>query len=240
MCTVSFCINQGEVIFTSNRDERTIRPASTMPMVENVGSKNIIYPKDPQSGGTWIGCDDWGNCIILLNGGFEMHQLKEKYRMSRGIIVKESIGSNDPLKYIKEVELSDIEPFQVILYGNGRLDRMVWDGSEKHFFDLDIEKTHIFSSVTLYDEKMRSDREMWWEDFLKSHEINGENIFKFHSTYKSEDRNSGLVINRENIVKTYSVSQIILNNNQGKFKHLDMQTNESKTIKFTIADVERI
>lgn len=240
MCTVSFCINQGEVIFTSNRDERTIRPASTMPMVENVGIKNIIYPKDPQSGGTWIGCDNRGNCIILLNGGFEMHQLREKYRMSRGTIVKESIGSNDPLKYIKEVELSDIEPFQVILYGNGRLDRMVWDGSEKHFFDLDIEKTHIFSSVTLYDEKMRSDREMWWEDFLKSHERNGENIFKFHSTYKSEDRNSGLVINRENIVKTYSVSQIILNNDQGKFKHLDMQTNESKTIKFTISDVERI
>jgi hypothetical protein len=211
-----------------------------MPMVENMGNKNIIYPKDPQSGGTWIGCDNRGSCIILLNGGFEMHQLKEKYRMSRGIIVKESIGSDDPLKYIKEVELSDIEPFQVILYGNGRLDRMVWDGSEKHFFDLDIEKTHIFSSVTLYDEKMRSGREMRWEDFLKSHERNGENIFKFHSTYKSEDRNSGLVINRENIVKTYSVSQIILNNDQGKFKHLDMQTNESKTIKFTISDVERI
>ena len=58
----------------------------------------MLLPTDTEKGGTWIGLHEKGHLLVLLNGGFEMHQRLERYRKSRGLIVKDLLDKEDPLK----------------------------------------------------------------------------------------------------------------------------------------------
>jgi hypothetical protein len=42
----------------------------------SLNNKNVIYPKDPQAGGTWYAVGDNGSVLVLLNGANENILLK--------------------------------------------------------------------------------------------------------------------------------------------------------------------
>jgi hypothetical protein len=50
-----------------NRDELRTRPAAWPPEVHDCGLRRAAYPIDPASGGTWIGVNDAGLILTLLN-----------------------------------------------------------------------------------------------------------------------------------------------------------------------------
>ena len=79
MCTVSFVNNKGAAIITSNRDEKVVRPGAVEPRNYSHKGKNIMYPKDSKAGGTWFAIDEYGNVVVLLNGGIEKHKPKFSY-----------------------------------------------------------------------------------------------------------------------------------------------------------------
>ena len=93
MCTVVFIPANKKIFFASVRDESPLREKAIVPIISTIGNVSFLSPKDPVAGGTWIGANDQGNIIILLNGGFENHQRKNCYRKSRGIIVSELLAT---------------------------------------------------------------------------------------------------------------------------------------------------
>jgi hypothetical protein len=80
MCTVTLVRNEGKIIITSNRDERTSRPASHKPEMQLVGNKKLLFPKDPLAGGSWFVVDDGSNVGVLLNGADKPHAIKSSYQ----------------------------------------------------------------------------------------------------------------------------------------------------------------
>jgi hypothetical protein len=67
MCTVSIVPLGDGFRLMCNRDERITRPVAAPPSRVVVGSVDAIFPIDPQSGGTWIGVNEAGLAIALLN-----------------------------------------------------------------------------------------------------------------------------------------------------------------------------
>ncbi|MCW2117813.1 NRDE family protein [Flavobacterium sp. 7A] len=235
MCTVSFVKTGDKVIVTSNRDERVIRLSALYPQQYAVNNKNVMYPKDPLAGGTWYVVDEKGTILVLLNGAHEEHQISPPYRKSRGLIVLDMIGSNSPIAFWKAIDLDDIEPFTLVLYQDKMLYQLRWDGQNKDTLVLDTDKSHIWSSATLYPAVVRAKREVLFQSFLcKKDTISEKELFQFHRYTEPEDLRSGLVININNELKTLSITQTVLEADQLKLTYYDLIKEEEYNSSFVL------
>lgn len=223
MCTVSFVNANGKIIITSNRDEKTLRPNAVEPQNYSINNKNIIFPKDQKAGGTWYAINENATVLVLLNGAEERHQIKETYRKSRGLIVLDLISSDAVIEAWKLIDLNEIEPFTLVLFENSKLYQLRWNESEKSTVDLDIAKNHIWSSSTLYPKEIRKKRADWFYAFLDTKpEVDENEMLSFHRYTEKENTEHGLVINRNDALKTLSITQTIIEENKVEIRYTDL------------------
>ncbi|PVX46465.1 transport and Golgi organization protein 2 [Flavobacterium sp. 103] len=223
MCTVSFVCSNDRIIITSNRDEKIIRPSAIPPKNYTLNGKNIIYPKDSKAGGTWFVVDENGTVLVLLNGADEKHQVQLPYRKSRGQIVLEMISSVSPKVFWNEIDLENIEPFTLVLFQDKQLFQLRWNGIEKSTIVLETDKNYVWSSSTLYSKDIREQRSNWFYSFLVANpEITEEKMLHFHRYTETDNTEHGLVINRNNELKTLSITQAVIEKNKVIMYHLDL------------------
>ena len=232
MCTVTLVpLKKNDFVLISNRDEAPSR-VSLVPSFYKYHNNQLLYPKDVESGGTWIGLSKSNRLICLLNGGFEIHERKDMYRQSRGLVVKDLLDSKLIIEAVKNYNLTDIEPFtMVIVDWNNSLEffELVWDGTQKHFKSLDKEP-HIWSSSTLYNQAMRQERKQWFNDFKTENELNLETLSVFHKTAGKNNNDYGVIMNR-GFVKTTSITMVEKNGDSVCMKYQDLATNK-ETLQF--------
>ena len=223
MCTVSFVNANGKIIITSNRDEKTLRPNAIEPKNYLINNKKIIFPKDKKAGGTWYAINENSTVLVLLNGADEKHILKESYRKSRGLIVLELISSESVLAVWNAIDLDTIEPFTLVLFENKKLYQLRWNEIEKSALELDTAQSHIWSSSTLYSKEIREKRANWFYNFLDTKpEVNAEELFNFHRYTEAENTEHGLVINRNDALKTLSITQTVIEKNKVAIHYNDL------------------
>jgi hypothetical protein len=68
MCTVSWFHEDGGFQLFFNRDERRRRRSALPPSVHRKGSTRFVAPVDGDFGGSWIGANEHGLALGLLNG----------------------------------------------------------------------------------------------------------------------------------------------------------------------------
>lgn len=222
MCTVSFVNSNGKIIITSNRDEQVLRPALE-PRHYQLGNKKVFFPKDPKAGGTWFAVDEHANVIVLLNGASEKHQWQPPYRKSRGLIVLDLIGSDSPISKWNQIDLDGIEPFTLVLYESQELFQLRWNGSEKESVAMNPNQNYIWSSSTLYPKNIREARAQWFEQFIETKPgVNEAEMFNFHRYTEDENKQNGLVINRNDLLKTLSITQTVIEKNKVNLVHHDL------------------
>jgi uncharacterized protein with NRDE domain len=230
MCTVSFVKTQNKIVITSNRDEQVVRPSAIAPQSYTINSKNIFFPKDPKAGGTWYAVSESGTVVVLLNGADEKHKIKPSYKRSRGLIVLDIISENSAIDAWKTIDLQDIEPFTLVLYQDEKLYQLRWNEIEKSTIALDANLPHIWSSSTLYSQEIRQERADWFFNYMKANpEITSDKLLHFHQHTEGENSQNGLVINRENTMKTLSITQSVLDVKDIFLAHHDLQTQKVST-----------
>jgi uncharacterized protein with NRDE domain len=236
MCTVSFVINNGKIIITSNRDEQIIRPNAVAPEFYTINNKKILFPKDAKAGGTWFAVNQNGNTIVLLNGAKEKHQFKsDYYQKSRGLIVLDLISSDNILEAWNKISLEKVEPFTLVVYENKALFQLQWNEIQKDRIKLEISDKHIWSSSTLYSKKIREQRSSWFYEFVKTkNNITETDLYNFHSNTEIDNSEYGLIINRNNLLKTISISQVVIEDNNLTFDYHDLTNQESYNNSFQI------
>lgn len=210
MCTVTYLpIGESDFILTSNRDEQPSRKTIDPKEYFEDGVK-LTYPKDELAGGTWIGLSDKNRLVCLLNGGFEVHEREAMYKMSRGIIVKAILKSDDFESYINGYDFNGIEPFTIVLVDwNQSLKayELVWDGKQKHFSKLKNEPK-IWSSSTLYTKEEKQLRRNWFSDWLANHaEFTQKDILQFHHNSENGTPENSVKMKRS-YVETVSITSV--------------------------------
>lgn len=236
MCTVSFVSSGGRYFITSNRDEHISRPLALQPKEETIGSVKVLFPKDPKAGGTWFALNEFGAVGVLLNGAFVNHQLGGIYAKSRGLVLLDIISSNNPVGVLKEMELYQIEPFTLVLFDMGLME-FRWDGNQKYFRKLDTAQNHIWSSATLYSDEIIQHRAKIFDRFQANrNEIESSDIMDFHSNNHNDFEN-GFIIDRESGLKTFSVTQAILGEDQILMKHLDLLNDKVFEVPFSAGEL---
>ena len=228
MCTVTFIPKSLDgFVLTSNRDEAPGRD-TIAPVVYMEEGVQLLFPKDAEAGGTWIGVSNKNRLICLLNGGFTAHEREKSYRLSRGVIVIQLLTEANFKAAISNFDFSGIEPFTIILVDwekDAGLFELVWDGQQAHFEEKSWAPS-IWSSSLLYTKEAKQLREQWFSQFLfNALKPDVAEILNFHKSTGKGTGDNALIMDR-GFVKTKSITQV-LNQNQAVTMHYeDLQTNQ--------------
>jgi hypothetical protein len=120
MCTVSWIHKDGGYHLFCNRDEKKERSPALPPRVDQRGWVRFIAPVDPQSGGSWIGVNEFGVSVCLLNSANPVNAAAAL--RSRGLIVRDVIwaeSTEDCALWLNQLDLSRVAPFTVLLLQPG-------------------------------------------------------------------------------------------------------------------------
>ena len=235
MCTVTYIPANEKYFISSNRDEKTSRGQAIPPAVYELHNQKLIFPKDADAGGSWIALHENGNAAVLLNGAFEKHVPALSYRQSRGKVFLNIISRERPVREFHQAELSHIEPFTLILLEGQNLYECRWDGSQKYYLQLKKHRPYIWSSVTLYDKVTIGKREQWFAGFL-NHNPNPtqHDVLQFHRFGGEGDEKNDLLMERDRVYSTVSITSMLLTADRGSMKYLDIKTNKMFEKKFEL------
>ena len=223
MCTVSYIPVDGRIHLTSNRDEKRVRQPAIPPQLYSTDGFSLIFPKDKERGGTWMAADKKGNAAVLLNGATQPHLPNARHTSSRGFVIPQLLASSNALDTWHQLDLQHTEPFTLILYFGRRLYECRWDDQHKTIKELPAKEKHIWSSATLYTPEVMLKRKHWFEQWLQqTPRPEREAIVSFHQFTGDGDRYNDLVMNRDGVTSTVSITSICLEKGGGSMEYLDL------------------
>jgi hypothetical protein len=183
----------------------------------------MLFPKDENAGGTWIGVSDKKRLVCVLNGGYVIHERKASYTKSRGLIAKDILKAEHLNDLVKELNLKGVEPFTMVIVdwksNDLKLSELVWDESNVHFSKLPW-KPKIWSSSTLYTEDIKAHRKKIFKKWLINHVPTHENILDFHHNQEGDKQQSFLM--KRPYVETVSITAISIVDGQLTMRYEDI------------------
>ncbi len=206
MCTVTFLPREnGSFILTSNRDEAPQRSPHALSAIIRSGQE-LRFPQDTR-GGAWIAASSDNRLVCVLNGAFEKHTPQPPYRRSRGLVALDFFDYPDFSSFALDYQWEGIEPFTLIVWDQGRLWELRWDEKQIHRLELAAGKPHIWSSSTLYDRAAQARRKAWFAGWLEGrHDFSKAAVLDFHRTTGDGDPWNDLIMNRNGVVRTVSIT----------------------------------
>lgn len=233
MCLVSYVPTDYGFVFSSNRDEAPERRATEI-IKESINHKSVYYPAD-SAGGSWIFTSDHGDIVCLLNGGFVIHKRKPYYKMSRGLMLKAFFQFDNAVDFLKDFDYNDIEPFTCVIISSKYFFEFVWDGFVKHVRSLDMKKSYQWSSCTLYTPEVQKNRADLFNKKLAALDVvDASEVAVIHLDYDQRNIENGFVMNRNDYVKTISLTQIDAYIDTIKLKHIDLISDREIAIEIDI------
>jgi len=115
MCTVTFIARRNGYALGMNRDEKLSRAAGLPPRLTHLNRRAMLAPSEP-SGGTWIGVNDTGATLALINW-YSITSRVAGQTVSRGEVVKLALSSDSPALVdatLRELPLARVNPFRLI------------------------------------------------------------------------------------------------------------------------------
>ncbi|MBV6654577.1 MAG: NRDE family protein [Mameliella sp.] len=209
MCTVTYLPKEeGSFILTSNRDEAPERSPENLD-AQTVNHNDLIFPRDTTAGGTWISIASNGFVICILNGAYTRHTHQPPYRRSRGLMALDFFSFATPEDFIRLYTFEGMEPFTMVIIGKEKVIDLRWDEQKLDAHYRDAKAPHIWSSPTLYNAEMQRKRETWFSDWLNNQQsFKRKEILEWHRTAGEGDPENDVVMNRNNIVRTVSITSI--------------------------------
>ena len=227
MCTVSYIPTSTGFILSSNRDESPLRSKSTIKSTL-CGQKHVVFPTDIL-GGTWLAFSNHGEVLCLLNGAFRKHTHLPPYKMSRGIMLLSYFTYESFSEFLLHFDFNDIEPFTLIVCSNRNLYEFRWDGNKKYIHRLNASSAHVWSSCTLYTDSIQSERKTWFENFITSTPNPSlDDIKLLHRKAGRGDIHNDYIMNRDEVVKTISISHVNLDKNLVLFTFEDLENSKKE------------
>lgn len=231
MCTVTFLPKTPQsYILTHNRDEHYTRSIAFLPEKKIIHGHTVLLPVDSKAYGTWFAAsNDFTLCI--LNGGFDKHIAKPPYRHSRGNVILDFFKYNAVKPFSESYSIKNIEPFTLIIIENKtqQIFQIVNDGFKIHLEKKDKSIPHIWSSTTLYSNEKKETRKKYFEKFLTQNNFSQNAIIDFHTNKFEIYDEEGIQINRNDILKTVSLTSII-KEEKITMKYFDFIENKSTDI----------
>ncbi|HSE25357.1 MAG TPA: NRDE family protein [Pyrinomonadaceae bacterium] len=187
MCTVSWLRQAEGYVLLCNRDERHTRKAASGPRIGSVHGVLFVAPVDGDQGGSWIGTNQFGLTLCLLNRyGDWMPDPNSDYT-SRGLLLVDLLDCRDNQhlsERVNHIELDRFQPFTMLALSVDEPATLIdWNGLECAV-QLDAELRMPLTSSSLKDTNVNALRRKVFAE-LGSHRgsIDSDLLHQFHQSH---------------------------------------------------------
>lgn len=231
MCTLSIVpyYDYNALFIAFNRDEQKNRKIALPPEYYHFNSIKMLYPRDQQSGGTWIGINSLGFIFFLLN--YNQKNLYKNFfinpayknKKSRGLIIPELLKSkseNEVIKKIYKLDYLNYSPFRLIFFHlkNYTVFQFIYTGRG---IKVRQHKLPFFqASSGLGDHKIYPLRKKLFKFFLENNPTIRKQI-KFHHYVDKNNPLASIKINRI-LAQTVSQTFILIQNQKIILHYYDL------------------
>ena len=112
-------------------------------------------------------------------------------------------------RFLNAYTFRGMEPFTMIMIEDGKLCELRWDEKSPHFKLLPANVCHIWSSATLYAPAVRRKREQWFRSWRRERNPQQlDDILDFHHGAGDGDPWNDVVMNRDGLVQTVSITTV--------------------------------
>jgi transport and Golgi organization protein 2 len=155
MCTVSIVPLARGFRVSCNRDELRTRPRASGPVIHADAGMTSIWPVDPVSAGTWIGVNDAGVVLVLLNRSDRLTRQMTSATESRGTIIPRLIHQVTVQKVLEAALRLDqfrFAPFTLVALHGGLGLSLTMNATRRILRSHDLSRPHLFTSSSLGDD----------------------------------------------------------------------------------------
>jgi hypothetical protein len=175
MCTVTIVSWRDIVRLACNRDELRTRAAALPPQICRFGNRQAILPLDPAGGGTWIGVNNAGLAMTLLNVNSGKIALPSKAPcMSRGSIIPSLLHCetlSEAVASALKVIAANHAPFRLVLVSQKEAAELRSDGEAMRLIRrVALSTPVLFTSSGLGDELVEGPRSELFSEMFSKHE----------------------------------------------------------------------
>lgn len=179
MCTVSVVPEADGFRLLCNRDEQRQRAAALPPTRHVLDTTCAVYPVDPVGGGTWVGVNDAGLAVALLNRTLIGRATPAVPGLhSRGQIVVRLLATRSLREAIvvgAELDPSMFNPFRLAVVHDQTAATLTSDGTTLTPQSLESFQPFMLTSSSLGDDVVTAPREALFERLvLRNHRAGKE------------------------------------------------------------------
>ena len=189
MCTVSWIAEEGGYQLFSNRDEKHARKPALPPAVREQRGIRFITPIDGDHGGSWIGVNQYGLSLCLLNlyqneaissgGAFEY--------TSRGLLLLRLIdccSRAQTQSRIEQMNLARFQPFTLLALEAERPALLIrWTGKQRSIVNDDEAEMPLISSSHDLPGVISSRRQFLDHLLATSSKLSADLLQTFHTSH---------------------------------------------------------
>lgn len=183
MCTVSIIRSDEMIRIACNRDEQRTRLPAFPPALHHLGGTRAILPTDTDAGGTWIGVNEFGLAVVLLNMNCRDANSPAP-TISRGMIIPSLIHSattQAATELLNTQTLSCYNPFRLILVDEDQSIECRFDGRMLTMHKYGRLKKLMFTSSGLGDDIVDTPRRQLFDQMLVHPSAAAQDAFHRHS-----------------------------------------------------------
>jgi Transport and Golgi organisation 2 len=133
MCTVTWMRNREGYTLFCNRDERDTRKPAAGPCIRELHGVSFVAPVDGDHGGSWIGVNQFGLTLCLLNRYGDPNFDPNRMYRSRGLLLTDLLDcKQDQIRNrLREIGANSYRAFTMLALGvNAPAMLVEWDGNQ--------------------------------------------------------------------------------------------------------------
>ncbi|MBX7165901.1 MAG: NRDE family protein [Pirellulales bacterium] len=188
MCTVTVLPFRFGARVVCNRDELRSRAIAQPPAMHVVVGRRTAFPRDPDSGGTWIAITDAGLCLVLLNVNDQAcaSQGSAPPSRSRGTIVPgvcRAASLDEAVARASALDFPKFAPFRLLLIDRSRYAECAWNGTGMQIrYPALLDGPLMYTSSSLGDSLVEAPRRAWFDSCFCSAANWRRRQIEFHLT----------------------------------------------------------
>jgi Transport and Golgi organisation 2 len=220
MCTVSWLRQPEGYVLLCNRDERHTRKPASGPRVSSRRGVSCVAPVDGDHGGSWIGANQFGLTLCLLNRYGDWSSDPDRDYTSRGLLLTDLLDSRHSQQVserLTDVALDRFQPFTMLaLSGDVAPILIDWNGRDCAI-QLDAEARMPLTSSSLKDPNVIALRRRLFADMLAHRgRLDAELLSQFHRSHLPERGPYSVCMHRDD-ANTVSLSTVTVTPDSVKF-----------------------
>ena len=220
MCTVTWLRSGDGYQLLCNRDERNSRQPALGPRQREQNGVKYIAPVDGDHGGSWIGANEFGLSLCLLNRYGELDLKPNQNYISRGLLLLDLLDSphvEQIMSRVNEMALDRFRPFNLLALSPHKSALVEWTGSEYSIVD-DADRLLPLTSTSLKEPGIAIARQQQFAALTATQTINESLLDAFHRGHLP-DRGAYSVCMHRDDAATVSLSKIKLSQDEIVFEY---------------------